>query len=150
VPVHADSSAAVEPPGLYTHRDPGEVVRSYLAEVTALVTESEVFEVLAHVDYSMRSWPATAGAFLPETFEEEFRPHVARDRPERTVLEVNTVVPFHATILRWWRAEGGDAVTFGSDAHDPTTVARGFRDAMHLAEARLQPRRAPYEVWGRA
>jgi len=146
-----DRGGYAEPPGLFVGREPGEVVRSYLAEVAALVTESEVFEVLAHVDYPVRSWPAAAGAFVPERFEEEFRHTLRATAQSGRVLEINTVVPFHATMLRWWHAEGGDAVTFDSDAHDPATVARGFRDAVHLAETHgFRPGERPYEVWGRA
>ena len=126
-------------------------MRSYLAEVAALVAGSEVFEILAHVDYPVRSWPAAAGTFLPETFEEEFRHTLRVTAQSGRVLEINTIVPFHATLLRWWRDEGGDAVTFGSDAHDPVAVAHGFREAVHLAEAHgFRPGVRPYDVWGRS
>jgi ADP-ribose pyrophosphatase YjhB (NUDIX family) len=139
-----DRGGYAEPPGLFTHRDPGEVVRSYLAEVAALVTSSEVFAVLAHVDYAVRSWPAAADAFAPEDFEEEFRHTLRLTAESGRVLEVNTVVPFHATMLRWWRAEGGDAVTFGSDAHDPAhSGARLPRRRAPGRVSRLPPRRAP-------
>ncbi|QWZ09693.1 PHP domain-containing protein [Nocardioides panacis] len=145
-----DGGGYAEPPGLFTHWDPAEVLRSYLAEVTALVEGSDAFEVLAHVDYPLRSWPAAAGAFVPEEFEDEFRHTLRTVAQSGRVLEVNTVVPFHDTLLRWWRAEGGDAITFGSDAHDPAAVARGFRDAVHLAEAHgFRPGRRLYDPWGR-
>ena len=34
------------------------------------------------------------------------------------------LVPLDSTVLTWWRDEGGDAVSFGSDAHLPSAVAR--------------------------
>jgi histidinol-phosphatase (PHP family) len=146
-----DRGGYAEPPGLFAHRGPDDVMRSYLAEVAALLAGSEVFEVLAHVDYPVRSWPAAAGPFVPETFEEEFRHTLRVTAQSGRVLEINTVVPFHATLLRWWRDEGGDAVTFGSDAHDPSAVAHGFREAVHLAEAHgFRPGARPYDVWGRS
>ena len=146
-----DRDGYAEPPRLFTHREPEEVVRSYLAEAASLVAESENFEVLAHVDYPVRSWPAAAGAFVPEKFEEEFRHTLRVTAQSGRVLEFNTEVPLHATILRWWHQEGGDAVTFGSDAHDPATVARGFRDAVHMAEAHgFRPGQRPYDAWCRA
>lgn len=146
-----DDGGYAEPPGLLVHRAADEVLRSYLAEVTDMVAASDAFEVLAHVDYPVRSWPAVAGPFEPETFEEQFR-HTLRSVAEAgRVLEINTVVPFHATLLRWWRDEGGGAVTFGSDAHDPSALARGFRDAAHLAQAHgFRPGRRLYDVWGRS
>ena len=125
-------------------------MRGYLAEVTDLVTGSDVFEVLAHVDYPVRSWPAAAGSFVPESFEEEFRHTLRCTADAGRVLELNTVVPFHATLLRWWREEGGAAITFGSDAHDPGAVARGFHDAMQLAEAHGFRPSGLHDLWGRS
>ncbi len=146
-----DQGGYAEPPGLFTHRDPGDVVRSYLDEIAVLVTDRESFEVLAHVDYAVRSWPAAAGAFAPEDFEEEFRHTLRLTAESGRALELSTVVPLHTTILRWWHEEGGEAVTFGSDAHDPTTLARGFRDAAQMAQAHgFRPGERPYDVWGRA
>jgi histidinol-phosphatase (PHP family) len=65
-------------------------------------------------------------------------------------LEVNTKVPVHPEIVAWWREEGGEAITFGSDAHDPTVVARGFSGAAAMVEAHgFRPGRHPYDFWRR-
>jgi histidinol-phosphatase (PHP family) len=65
-------------------------------------------------------------------------------------LEINTRLPLHATILTWWHEEGGDAVTFGSDAHLPSFVAHGFADAAQMAEAHgFRSGENPYDLWGR-
>lgn len=126
------------------------MLRRYLAEVVDLVTGSDAFTVLAHIDYPARSWPRTAVAFAPGQFEAEFRHALRATAQSGRVLELNTALPLHATILRWWREEGGDGITFGSDAHDPAGVARGFRDAVQLAEANgFRPGDRPYDVWGR-
>ncbi len=66
-------------------------------------------------------------------------------------LEINTKVPLHATILTWWHDEGGACVSFGSDAHEPDSIARGFTEAAHFAQAHgFRPGRSPHELWGRA
>jgi histidinol-phosphatase (PHP family) len=39
-----------------------------------------------------------------------------------------------------WREEGGEAVTFGSDAHDPTLLARAFVEAGAMVEATASDR----------
>jgi histidinol-phosphatase (PHP family) len=141
-----DGDGFSEPPGLYRHRPAAEVIRQYLAEVVSLVTESEVFSVLAHIDYPVRSWPAQAGPFDPSAFEEEFRHALRATAQSGRALEMNTAVPLHSTVLRWWHEEGGEAITFGSDAHEPSAVARGFRDAAHMAEARgFRSGRDPYD-----
>jgi len=146
----ADGDGYAEPAGLFGHRDAGAVVRDYLAEVASLVSADQRFEVLAHVDYPVRSWPKGAGEFEPGDFEEEFRNTLRLAADSGRALEVNTAIPLHATILRWWHDEGGAAVTFGSDAHAPDAVARGFHDAVCLAEAHgFRPGRHPHDLWGR-
>jgi histidinol-phosphatase (PHP family) len=145
-----DPGGYAEPTGLYGHRDPSEVVRSYLAEVAVLVSSSQLFDVLAHIDYPVRSWPESAGRFDPYDFEEEFRHALRLTAESGRALEMNTQVPLSAPVLQWWHDEGGQAVTFGSDAHDPERIAHGFRDATQLAEAiGFRPGDNPVDLWGR-
>jgi histidinol-phosphatase (PHP family) len=146
-----DGDGFSEPPGLYQHRPAAEVIRQYLAEVVSLVTESDVFSVLAHIDYPVRYWPAQAGPLDPSAFEEEFRHALRATAQSRKALEINTAIPLHSTVLRWWHEEGGQAITFGSDAHEPSVVARGFRDAADMAEAHgFRPGQDPYDFWTRS
>jgi histidinol-phosphatase (PHP family) len=109
-----------------------------------------VFSVLAHVDYPVRSWPAQVGPFDPDAFADEYR-HVLRVLADSgRALEVNTKVPLHPQVVRWWREEGGSAITLGSDAHDPTALARGFVEAAAMVEAHgFRPGRHPYDFWTR-
>jgi histidinol-phosphatase (PHP family) len=91
--------------------------------------------VLAHIDYPARKWPATAKPFDPNDFQEEFR-HVLRLLADAgKALEVNTEVPLHPQVLAWWRQDGGQAITFASDAHSPDRLAAGFTEAVRVAEA---------------
>ncbi|MFG1606201.1 PHP domain-containing protein [Actinoplanes sp. NPDC049265] len=137
-----------EPWLLYPVRDPDEVMRDYLAEVARLVSGSATFEVLAHIDYAVRSWPG--GDFDPGRFEEEFRYALRATASAGRVLEVNTRIPLHETILGWWYAEGGAAISFGSDAHLPDLVAHGFREAAGMAEAYgFRAGRDPHDFWPR-
>ncbi|MEV4168301.1 PHP domain-containing protein [Nonomuraea sp. NPDC049709] len=140
-----------EPPGHYERRAAAEVVRDYLAEVAGLVAGSDMFSVLAHIDYPIRYWPErTAGPFDLAAFEEEFRHALRATAGSGRALEINTRLPLDPAIVRWWHEEGGDAVTFGSDAHDPSSVAHGFRKAADMAAAHgFRPGRHPYDFWGR-
>ena len=146
-----DSGGFAEPWGLYPHRPAAEVVREYLAEVARLVTASDLFSVLAHIDYPIRFWPEReAGPFDPSAFEEEFRYALRATARSGRALEINTRIPLHSTVLTWWHEEGGDAVTFGSDAHLPSAVAHGFREATDMAEAHgFRPGKNPYDMWAR-
>jgi histidinol-phosphatase (PHP family) len=146
-----EGNGFAEPPGLYGSRPAADVVRLYLAEVARLVAESDVFSVLAHIDYPIRSWPVReAGPFDPSAFEGEFRHALRAIAQSGRALEVNTRIPLHSTLLSWWREEGGEAVTFGSDAHEPSDVARGFREAADMAEAHgFGPSHSPSDFWFR-
>ena len=145
-----DGNEFAEPPGLYRHREAAEVIRQYLAEVATLVTESDAFSVLAHIDYPVRYWPAHARPFDPYAFEDDFRHALRLLAGSGRALEVNTRIPLHPEIVRWWREEDGSAITFGSDAHEPAAVAGGFAEAAAMVEAHgFRPGRHPYDVWTR-
>jgi histidinol-phosphatase (PHP family) len=130
-----DGDGFSELPNLFRQRPAADVIRDYLAELVRLIEGSDAFAVLGHIDYALRYWPASAGPFEVHAFEAEFR-HALRVLADggRT-LEVNTRGRLPPEIVRWWREEGGQTVTFGSDAHDPTGLARGFSEAAALAEA---------------
>ncbi|MFF5216539.1 PHP domain-containing protein [Micromonospora sp. NPDC000442] len=146
-----DQEGFAEPWAIYPHRDPYELVRAYLADVATMVTTSDMFSVLAHIDYPVRSWPVDkVGPFDPSDFEDEFRETLRVIARSGRALEVNTRLPLHATVLSWWHEEGGDAITFGSDAHLPAFVGHGFREAAQLAESHgFRPGRSPHDLWGR-
>lgn len=143
-----DAGGFREPAGLYGHRAAAEVLRDYLAEVAELVTVSDSFAVLAHIDYPVRSWPEDVAAFEPTHFEEEFRHALSATAAAGLALEVSTKLPLHESILRWWREEGGQAISFGSDAHDPRAVAQNFKEATRIAEAHgFREGQDPLDYW---
>jgi histidinol-phosphatase (PHP family) len=135
----------------YDQQPPYDVVRDYLLEAAAMVEGFGGFQVLAHIDFPVRYWPLTEAApYDPRRHEEEhrrvLRALVASDR----VLEVNTRVPLHPQVLGWWREDGGRAVTFASDAHQPDALAAGFAEAMRVARAAgFRPGPDPHGFWVR-
>jgi histidinol-phosphatase (PHP family) len=132
----------------YRLRPAAEVVRAYLAEAARMVAGSGDFAVLAHIDYPVRYWPASAGRYDPELFEEEYREVLRALAGTGRVLEVNTRVPLEPRIVRWWHEAGGDAVSFASDAHHPADVARDFARAAEMVRARgFRPGRDPHDLW---
>jgi histidinol-phosphatase (PHP family) len=140
-----------EMPNLYRQRQAAEVVRDYLGEIPRLVKGSDAFGVLAHIDYPVRYWPAHAGPFDPNAFQDEFRHALRVLADSGRALEVNTRGQLHPEIVRWWRDEGGDAVTFGSDAHSPAALAHGFVEAASMVEAHgFRPGAHPYDFWTRS
>jgi histidinol-phosphatase (PHP family) len=134
---------------LYRLLSPAEVMRRYLAEVTRLITGSDVFQVLAHLDFPRRMWPAGAGPYHEEAFEPEYREVLRALADSGRVLELNTKSPLASVgLLRWWRDCGGTAVSFGSDAHQPWRVGDKFKQAVDIAEAAgFSPGRDPFDFW---
>lgn len=132
----------------FRHAPAADVVRRYLAEIPRLVSGSDTFGVLAHIDYAIRAWPDDGGPFDVYAFEDEFR-HALRTLADGDrVLEVNTKGPMIPELVRWWRAEGGEAVSFGSDAHTPDGLAYRFTEAVAMVEAHgFRPGRHPYDFW---
>jgi histidinol-phosphatase (PHP family) len=146
----AEPQRYVEVIDAYAESSATAVVRDYLADVIALIGSSTPFAVLAHVDYALRYWPASAGPMSPAMFEEEYREVLRALAGTSRVLEVNTKATVYPEIVRWWYAHGGDAVVFGSDAHDPDRLAREFPTAAAMVEAcGFLPGRSPDDYWRR-
>jgi histidinol-phosphatase (PHP family) len=128
----------------------GDVLRDYLAEARRMVASDAPFEVLAHIDYPVRHWPAGGRPFRPAEFEDEFRDVLTVLAGSGRALEINTRVPLAPELVRWWADAGGDAVSFGSDAHRPRDLANRFADAAQVAlDCGFRPGRDPGELWSR-
>ncbi len=121
---------------LFQRMPAGDVMRGYFAELLRLVQTSDVFQVLAHLDFPRRMWPRAAGPYEERAFEAEYRAVLRALAASDRVLEVNTKSPLvSAGLLRWWREAGGRAVSFGSDAHQPWRVGDKFKLAVDVVEA---------------
>jgi histidinol-phosphatase (PHP family) len=133
IPFEGRLTAADE---LFTRMRADEVMRLYLNEVVNLIEGSDLFQVLAHLDFPRRMWPWTAGPYEEQAFEAEYRAILRALAASDRVLEVNTKSPMvSAELLRWWREAGGRAVSFGSDAHQPWRVGDKFKLAIDVVEA---------------
>lgn len=130
--------------------DPAVFAGSYYSEVLAMLRSSEPFETLAHIDYPKRYLPDYREADFEEQLREILVEAVRRD----IVLEVNTtrgnVLCPSQTVLEWWRDTGGRAISFGSDAHEPSKIAAGFEAAAAMVEAAgFKPATEPTALWRR-
>jgi histidinol-phosphatase (PHP family) len=144
--------------GLLTPETAPGFMRAYLAETLAMIESDPGFEILAHIDYPKRYWPHTDRPFFENEFEEEYRDVLHAAARRGCVLEVNTTrggEPHRALcpglpVLRWWWEAGGTAVSFGSDAHEPSKIAAGFELAAKIVEAvGFKPAPEPTAFWRR-
>jgi histidinol-phosphatase (PHP family) len=128
-----------------------EVMRYYFAELVRLIEGSDLFQVLAHLDFPRRYWPRGAHLYREEGFEEEYRTVLHALAASGRVLEINTKSPLASVdMVRWWREEGGTAVSFGSDAHLPQRVGDRFKLAVDVVEAAgFRAGHDPFDFWRR-
>ncbi len=140
-----------EPPTLYRMWPADKVIWEYLAEVPRMVDGSETFEVLTHIDYAVRYWPIEEkGPFAPKRFEDGFRQAMRALAGSGRALEMNVGGQLRPWIPQWWSEEGGRAVTFGSDAHEPGVLASNFPEAMAMVEYfGFRPGRRATDFWTR-
>jgi histidinol-phosphatase (PHP family) len=129
-------------------------VGEYFREVLLLVESAQPFEVLAHLDYPKRYWPDGAAPYREKDYEVEIRAILKAAARSGRVLEVNTtrghILCPDLTVVRWWRELGGQAVQYGSDAHQPDKVAEGFKVATQMVEsAGFKPAKDPVSLWRR-
>jgi histidinol-phosphatase (PHP family) len=136
---------------LYRMMSPEEVMRRYLTELLCLVEGSNLFQVLAHIDFPRRMWPWSAEPFREQDFEDEYRAVLRALAASDRVLEVNTKSPLLSVeLIRWWRDAGGRAVSFGSDAHQPWRVGDKFKLAVDMVEgAGFRAGRDRFDFWRR-
>jgi len=144
--------------GLMTPEAAPRHFRAYLAEVLALARSGQPFEVLAHLDYPRRYWPHDRLQLDESDFEEDYRAILGEAARRGAVLEVNTsrgaegprgLCPGPA-VIGWWREEGGELVSFGSDSHEPAKIAAGFTAAAAAVEAAgFRPAADPADHWRR-
>jgi histidinol-phosphatase (PHP family) len=126
-----------------------DAMRYYFAELVALIEGSDLFQILAHLDFPRRYWPKGAHLYREEPFEEEYRVALRALASSGRVLEINTKSPLASVgLMRWWREAGGTAVSFGSDAHLPSRVGDRFKQAVDIVEtAGFRPGRDPFDFW---
>lgn len=135
----------------YLDSPPAEVVLEYLTQINGMIASWDNFSALAHIDYPVRFWRERHGTFLAADFEEEYRTVLRTLARSGRALEINTQRPLETDIIRWWHQEGGSAVSFGSDAHDPLKLAHGFADAAAVAQAcGFKPAQSSHDFWMRA
>jgi histidinol-phosphatase (PHP family) len=126
-----------------------EAMRYYFAELVRLIEGSDLFQVLAHLDFPRRYWPRGAHLYREQPFEEEYRAVLRSLAGTGRALELNTKTPLASVdLIRWWRESGGTAVSFGSDAHLPRRVGDRFKLAVDIVEAAgFRSGRDPYDFW---
>ena len=100
--------------------DPGATMRRYLGEIVQMIERVTSSRCSRTCDFPRRYWPGGHDKFVEKDFEEEYRAVFRALAASGRALEINTSSPLaSADQVRWFFEEGGEAVSFGSDAHQP-------------------------------
>ena len=131
-------------------RTPVDLLSAYLGEVEAMAASDGPFEVLGHIDFSLRHWTPGDGPSPWEQVEEQARHVLDVLAASGRVLEVNTRLPLDLRVVQWWHQAGGGAVSFGSDAHVPGDVGARFQQVSRaVAAAGFRPTADSTAFWSR-
>lgn len=143
--------SAIEPITSYRQRPAERVIWEYLAEARRMIAASDMYEVLSHIDYAVRYWPAQQeGPFNPRIIGDAFRQSMRDLAGSGRALEVNVGGRLRPWIPQWWSEEGGRAITLASDAHTTDALANNFFEAMAMAEHfGFRQGRQPEDFWTR-
>lgn len=113
----------------YFRQPADDAYRSYFEELAQMAASAE-FDILAHMDVVKRMGFDVYGSFEIQRYEPEVR-SVLRSLAQRGLaLEINTSQLRRAVgessptrpVIDWFREEGGQWVTLGSDAHQPEHI----------------------------
>ncbi len=134
-----DCSALASNPEL----DPGSVMRNYFREMLGLLATPVEFQVLAHLEYPKRYWPAGHPEYRSQDYRAEIEAVLEAAARRGVALEINTTRGTDEArglcpgpeVVRWWRQAGGRAVAIGSDAHQPEALGAGLDVAQEVALA---------------
>lgn len=117
----------------YFRREPDLAYREYFEELAQMASQAD-FDVLAHMDVIKRFGFDVYGEYEVSRYEEPIRTVLSLIADRGIALEVNTsqlrrqireTSPARP-VIDWFREEGGQWVTFGSDAHEPEHVGMGL------------------------
>jgi len=139
--LHWVGKESVFDPGYFQRRSEDEAYRSYFHALLDLARNGE-FDILAHMDVVKRLGFSYYNSYEPQRYEDDIRAVLATLADRGLGLEINTktlrthVRDFSPSplIIQWFREEGGQWITLGSDSHQASTIGAGVQQASSVAE----------------
>ncbi len=120
-----------------------KVTRCYMEYFESILENLSVFDqmdVYGHLDYIVRYGPGQNASYSYERFQDILDDILKQLIRRQVGLELNTGGYHYGLgepnpcrqVIRRYRELGGEIVTIGADAHDPSKVAYGFKKAADL------------------
>ena len=127
-------------PAFFEGRSKADAYRDYVEAIARRMKTCNFYQVLGHFDYVAKNAPYADPSMTydlaPDAFDEIFRTLVQEGRTLEwnTSAQKDTSRPLWGLdILKRYVALGGEALSFGSDAHVPERIGWRFREAAALA-----------------
>lgn len=127
-------------PSFYEGRSEEESYREYFSSIIENIRKFSNFDVYAHLDYVVRYGPNKDNAYSYEKYKDLFDTILELLIEKGKGIEINTggiksgMKDFHPcrAVLKRYRELGGEIITVGSDAHDPSRIAEHFDRAAEV------------------
>jgi histidinol-phosphatase (PHP family) len=132
----------------FAGRDPLEVYADYFSALGHMAADFSAIDVVGHFDRILMRGALLGATFDPQALEGVIRDALATIAWRGLALELNTRLLNHtpgwqpalATMLGWFREEGGRRVVVSSDAHRLSQMGNNLEAARALLQsARLEP-----------
>lgn len=130
-------------PSFYEGRTDKEAYLEYFSSIPECLKAFGNFDVYGHLDYVVRYGKTKDDNYDHEEYKDIIDQILKTLLKMEKGIEVNTgAAGYHlkdlnpcAGILKRYRELGGEIVTIGSDAHDPSAIARSFDRAADVLKA---------------
>ena len=126
-----------------------EVMRYYFAELVPLIEGSDLFQVLAHLDFPRRYWPKGAHLYREDAFEEEYRTVLrALASPDGCWRSTRSRRSPRSIRSAGGARKAGPRSRSAATLTWPRRVGDRFKLAVDVVEAAgFKPGRDPYDFW---
>jgi len=130
-------------PSFYEGRSDEEAYREYFRSILDNLKAFQNFDVYGHLDYVVRYGQTRDADYCYDKYKDVLDPILEALLEREKGIEINTgAVSYHlkelnpcTNLIKQYRRLGGEIITIGSDAHEPSAIARAFdRAACILTE----------------
>lgn len=139
--IHIVNGVDTYDPKYYEGKTTKQAIDEYFENMLRNIKQFKNFDVLGHLDYVTRTLPEGEDAYNPMDYKNFIDEVLTFLIENGKGLEINTSAVWkkgnknanpHLDILKMYKEKGGEIITVGSDAHEPTVIAGAFDFAEQL------------------
>ncbi len=127
-------------PVYFENRSVKDAYEEYFKAVIANIKKFKNFDVLGHLDYIIRYSPDKGESYSPSDYMDYIDEILDILLENEKGIEINTsrlargasYTNPHKDVVKRYKEKGGEIITIGSDAHNPSVIACGFNVAEEI------------------